>query len=121
MKKVKKPEPAKADLTATGIYTVVQLVPIKGDVIRGHTEIDVTEAIALRQQGKDVVVCGNDLGKNRELAKQLETTAQGGARAEHPHKAAGPNALPHFQPLMRPPAGHTFYETAKKKARKMKP
>jgi hypothetical protein len=24
--------------------------------------------------------------------------------------------LPHFQPIQRPPAGHTFYETAHRKA-----
>jgi hypothetical protein len=55
------------------------LVPIKGDVIRGRAEIRESEAIVLRQQGIDVVVCGNDLVANRELAEGIEKAAQGGA------------------------------------------
>ncbi|MGH7201298.1 MAG: hypothetical protein ACREJB_11885 [Planctomycetaceae bacterium] len=41
----------------------------------------------------------------------------GNAREDPPHVAtAGPQALPHFQPKHRPPAGHTFFETATRKA-----
>jgi hypothetical protein len=33
-----------------------------------------------------------------------------------PHAKAGPKSLPHCQPSDRPPEGHTFYETEKRKA-----
>ena len=35
-------------------------------------EIDMVAAVARRQAGLDVVVCGNDLEANRSLAGQIE-------------------------------------------------
>lgn len=83
---------------------------IKGKVITR------SEAELLRQQGKDVVVCGADLAANLSLARQIEQTANGSCKRCGPHPNAGPNALPRFQPDPRGPQGHTFYETPNRKA-----
>jgi hypothetical protein len=90
-----------------------------GDVVRG---IEITEALAIaeRQAGRDVVVCGSILGDNRSAARKIETAANGICKACPPHQAMGPGALPHFQPDPRPPDGHCFYETAQRKAKKAK-
>jgi hypothetical protein len=89
-----------------------------GVVVKG-LEITRDEAIQRRAAGEDVVVCGGDVGANRRLAREIES-AVGPAKREDPHRGAGPNALPHFQPVNRPPQGHTFYETDNpaRKARK---
>ena len=78
----------------------------------------ITQAIAtqLRQTGSDVVVCGPDVGANRRLAKWIEMSASGNCVVHPPHASAGAYALPHCQPDPRPPQGHTFYETANRKA-----
>lgn len=93
-----------------------------GAVIRG-AEIDVAAASARRQMGADVVVCGADTSVNRRLAEQLEL-AIGPCMRQDPHdRHAGPQALPHYQQRDRdppPPGGHTFYETARRKARKQR-
>jgi len=88
-----------------------------GDVVRG-SEITEHEAIAERKAGGDVVVCGQDLFENRQLAEQIEKTANGNCKACPPHVAMGPGALPHFQPDPRPPDGHCFYETTTRKSKK---
>lgn len=90
-----------------------------GIIIRGN-EIDLATAIARRQSGQDVVVCGNDLRANRTLARLIEQGVGPPTRPQEPHKKAGPFALPHFHQESRDPAGHTFYETdnLQKKARK---
>jgi len=80
-------------------------------------EIDFARAVARRQAGGDVVVRGNNLRANRTLARSIESTV-GPYEREEPHEDAGPQALPHFQPDPRPPAGHTFYETQRLKARR---
>jgi hypothetical protein len=80
-------------------------------------EIDFAAAVARRQAGSDVVVRGNDLRSNRLLARSIES-AVGPCTREDPHEDAGPHALPHYQPDPRPPAGHTFYETQRLKARR---
>jgi hypothetical protein len=85
-----------------------------GRVIRGQ-EITEAEAVAERLAGRDVVVCGDDLKANRGLAQQIESQV-GPYRAGPPHTRLGPYVLPHFQPDPRPPEGHTFYETDKRKA-----
>jgi hypothetical protein len=92
-----------------------------GAVVRG-AEMDLPTAISRRQRGEDVVVCGNNVKANGRLAQQIES-AVGPAKPSPPHKDAGPHALPHFQPVTRPPAGHTFYETdnPKRKARVHQP
>jgi hypothetical protein len=73
--------------------------------------------------GQNVVVCGDDEDANRRLAKHIESAA-GPAQRGDPHiRHAGPYALPHYQQTRRTPlgpAGHTFYETTKRKARKTK-
>jgi hypothetical protein len=80
-------------------------------------EIDFAAAVARRQAGLDVVVRGDDISANRRLAREIEAGV-GPYKREGPHKLAGPQALPHYQPDPRPPAGHTFYETPRRKARK---
>jgi hypothetical protein len=80
-------------------------------------EIDFDAAVTRRKAGGDVVVRGNDLRANRSLAQSIEAAVGPYLRAE-PHEDAGPHALPHFQPDPRPPAGHTFYETQRLKARR---
>jgi hypothetical protein len=86
-----------------------------GSVQRGGVLTE-EQAIAQRQAGDDVVVCGADQKANRRLAGYIERTANGSAKACFPHASAGANALPHFQPDPRPPDGHTFYETRRRKA-----
>jgi hypothetical protein len=82
-------------------------------------EIDETTAIALRQNGMDVVVRGDNLPANRALAKKIEAGAGPPSKPQFPHTtSAGPMALPHFHQQSRNPRGHTFYETDKRKARK---
>lgn len=91
-----------------------------GVVIKG-TEIDEAGAIGIRKEGGDIVVCGDDTQANRAIAEKVEQAAVGLYRVEKPHKNAGLHALPHCQPAARPPAGHSFYESRHKKARKQKP
>lgn len=88
-----------------------------GAVLRG-VEIDKAAAIARRQGGHDVVVCGGELKVNRALAASVES-AVGPCQRGVPHsRHAGPLALPHFQQITPPPTGHTFYETENRKAKK---
>src|SRR5262249_11175468 len=87
-----------------------------GAVLRG-AEIDFDAAVARRKTGADVVVCGNDIDANRSLARRIES-AVGPCRRSDPQQKAGPQALPHYQPDPRPPDGHTFYETPRRKSRK---
>ena len=91
-----------------------------GAVLKG-AEIDLAAAVARRQAGLDVVVCGDDRKANKAIARQIEA-AVGPYQEEKPHDDAGPHALPHFQPKPRPPAGHSFYETEnpQRKARKQR-
>src|SRR5262245_57779039 len=90
-----------------------------GAVPRG-AEIDLVSAIARRQAGEDVVVCGDELGANRHLAREIEEAVGPATRPQEPHRRAGPSALPHFHQQSRSPVGHTFYETEnpQRKARK---
>lgn len=81
-------------------------------------EIDLAAAVARRQVGDNVVVRGDDVDANRRLAGQIESSV-GPCRRSDPHASAGPHALPHYQPQSRPPDGHTFYETPRRKARKL--
>jgi hypothetical protein len=80
-------------------------------------EIDQAAAVARRRTGGNVVVGGEDVNANRRLAEQIEM-AVGPCKRSEPHRLAGPQALPHYQPDPRPPEGHTFYETPRRKARK---
>ena len=87
-----------------------------GAVIKGAA-LTQAQAEDRRKVGLDVVICGPDVAVNRRVARSIEFNANGRYMQQQPHlKTAGPKALPHFQPLPRPPAGHTFYESAKRKA-----
>jgi hypothetical protein len=88
----------------------------RGAVHRSGNPIEEAEAITLRQNGQDVVVCGNDLGVNRRMAGSIEARANGRTVRHPPHISAGEHALPHFQPAIRPPQGHTYYETGRRRA-----
>lgn len=90
-----------------------------GAVIKG-AEIDSTTAIARRKAGLDIVVCGDNLRENRQLARLIEAGAGPPSPPQAPHGRAGPHALPHFHQQSRSPDGHSFYETdnPRKKARK---
>jgi hypothetical protein len=91
-----------------------------GAVLKG-AEIDLAAAIARRQAGLDIVVCGDDRKANKAIARRIEA-AVGRYTEQKPHRRAGPHTLPHFQPESRPPEGHSFYETANplRKARKQR-
>lgn len=90
-----------------------------GGVLRG-AEIDFETAVARRQAGKNVVVCGDDLKANRRQAEQIEA-AVGPYLRSAPHKrSAGPRALPHFQQQDEDHEGHTFYETPNVRAMRRK-
>ena|SRR2546428_9930183 len=74
------------------------------------------EAVVKRRNELDVVVCGLDAFANARLAHRIES-AVGPCKPDGPHvDTAGAMALPHFQQKATPPAGHTFYETPKRKA-----
>jgi hypothetical protein len=89
-----------------------------GAVIRG-AEIDFATAVARRQAGKNVIVCGDDLKANRRQAGLIEA-AVGPFLRSAPHKQwAGPRALPHFQ-QQDDHEGHTFYETPNLRAMRRK-
>src|SRR5260370_712101 len=101
---------------ASRIFEAARVTDGTGAVRKG-IEIDKSSAIALRKSDRDVVVCGDNLRMNIDMAKGIE--AMIGAYDNHvPHRSSGPAALPHFQQRNPPPAGHTFYETPKRKARK---
>jgi hypothetical protein len=91
-----------------------------GGVVRG-IEIDLDAATALRRAGKNVVVCGDDLGANRGLARKIEVAVGPAVRGVPHRQSAGPRALPHFQQQDRAHEGHTFYETPNRRAARRKP
>jgi hypothetical protein len=92
-----------------------------GRVLRG-SEIDFATAVARRQAGQNVVVCGDDAGANKRRGGQIEAAVGPCLRADPHIRHAGPYALPHYQQTRRAPpgpAGHTFYETVRRKARRV--
>ncbi len=91
-----------------------------GGVLSGK-EITFDEAVTRRKAGSDVVVCGGEKEANRALAQQIEAAIGPYLRQAQHTRSAGPRALPHFQQRdsMRP--GHTFYETAQRRAMRTKP
>lgn len=89
-----------------------------GAVLRG-AKIDLAAAAARRRVGQDVVVCGADVDANRKLAIRIETAVGPATRPQAPHKNAGPMALAHLHQLNRSPDGHTFYETDRRKTKRM--
>src|SRR5947209_11112682 len=104
------PDPPATPAPAPPAPTIHEAEPEPGPsgaVLRGP-EIDFDAAVARRQAGQDVVVCGKDVRANRQRAQSIES-AVGPCQREDPHENAGPMALPHYQPTTRPPEGHTFY------------
>ena len=85
-----------------------------GSVYKG-SQIDEPTAIARRKANRDVVVCGSDLAANRTQAREIEQQVSPAFIFHNAHTSNGPDALPHFQPANRPPAGHTFYEGSTKR------
>ena len=86
-----------------------------GRVLRGAT-IDFDAAVARRRAGQ------NHAARRActvpRLLRQHKPRAGSHSHGRHrPPHLAGPFALPHYQPDPRPPEGHTFYETARRKAR----
>ncbi len=110
------PAPAAAKPPGPTIHEAELESGATGRVLCG-AEIDFAAAVTRRRAGQDVVVCGSDVNANRRQAYAIEM-AVGGCKRGEPHDLAGPFALPHYQPDPRPPEGHTFYETARRKARK---
>jgi hypothetical protein len=108
--------PAQTTVAGPTIHEAELASGPSGAVLRG-AEIDFATAVARRQRGENVVVCGDDINANRRLANSIES-AVGPWRRSEPHRSAGQMALPHYQPDPRPPDGHTFYETARRKSRK---
>lgn len=108
----KKPVPSKARSPA------VYEASLESDGgVRKIRPISIADAISFRQRGQDVVVGGSDLASNRVLAEQIEQQANGRWKRCPPHASAGSQSLPHYQPEVRGPAGHTFYETPNRQAR----
>jgi hypothetical protein len=100
-----------ASLSTPDTPRIHEATCVTGGVERG-AEITEAEAVQHRRSGRDIVVCGDDTHKNCLLAQRIEQQATGGrCKHEGPHEEAGLNALPHWQPNPRPPAGHSFYET----------
>jgi hypothetical protein len=99
-------------------YEATLATDASGDVTRG-LKIDKQEAIDLRKNGDDVVVCGPDPKENRREARSIEQAASAvGNFILHPaHASAGANSLNHYQAINPPPKGHCFYETKGRKAR----
>ncbi len=90
---------------------------LNGAVVRVQPPITEAQAVAVRQGGGDVVVCGTDKAANSVTACRIEQAASGRWRRCRPHVNAGPNALPHYQPDPRgTTTGHTFYESDTKHA-----
>jgi hypothetical protein len=81
--------------------------------------IDMDAAVMRRRAGLDIVVRGDNVSANRALARTVEALVGPPSRPQFPHTStAGSQALPHFHQQSRSPAGHSFYETEKRKARK---
>jgi hypothetical protein len=114
----KKPTKAAAPKPPT-IHEATCATDGSGTVYKGGPLTE-AEAVTRRQGGGDVVVCGDEVAANRNLARQIEAQVSAHVLQHPAHLAAGPNSLPHYQPDPRPPDGHTFYEGATKryKARK---
>lgn len=82
-------------------------------------EIDEATAAARRTSGADIVVRGADTAANRAVARKIEAQVGPPSPPQFPHTSfAGRMALPHFHQASRSPAGHAFYETDNRKAKR---
>jgi hypothetical protein len=88
-----------------------------GGVLRLPRELSLIEAVRERKLGRDIVVHGDNEDANRKLAQEIESLV-GPCLRHPPHSSAGLQSLSHFQPKQRPPQGHSFYETSKRKSKK---
>jgi len=91
-----------------------------GAVVRG-AEIAFDAAVARRVAGLDVVVCGDDLATNRDLAQRIEAAVGPYLRMAPHRRSAGRRALPHFQQQDPDHPGHTLYETPNLRAARRQP
>src|SRR5262245_31779903 len=111
-----------AEEAASPPPTIHEAEPMPGPlgVIWYAAELDFDAAVARRQVGLDVVVRGNNLSANRDLAAAIEAAVGPRTGPQKPHRRAGPHSLPHFHQASRSPDGHCFYETESptKKARR---
>jgi hypothetical protein len=112
------PTPAKDALPSPTIHEATRIWDGLGTVGYGR-ELTTEEAAERRRDGQDIVVRGPNLDANRELARSVEALVGPPSRPQLPHKTIGSRALPHFHQLSRNPEGHSFYETAKVKAKKL--
>jgi hypothetical protein len=102
------PEPAVPTKPPPTIHEAERASGPSGAVLWGP-EIEIAAAVARRTAGLNVVVRGEDKNANRRLAWQIESGVGPALRGVPHKKSAGPLALPHFQQIRTPPAGHTFY------------
>jgi hypothetical protein len=117
-KKGKADSPSPPGASRCKFYEAALAADSSGNVIKS-LEIDKQEAINLRKNGYDVVVCGPDPKENRREASNIEQAASGiGNIILHPaHASAGTHSLNHYQAINPPPTGHCFYETKGQKAK----
>jgi len=99
---------------ASGIFEAA--LGVNGAVLRG-AKLTMTQAEENRRKGYNVVICGPDYKSNRQRAQSIEQAANGATVHHAPGGTAGANALYHFQPAVRGPQGHTFYESVGRSAR----
>jgi len=109
---------ASSALAPPVIYEATRATDGSDAVIRG-AELTQTQAIARRQAGGDVVVCGPDTARNDQLAHDIEDAAAAGGSIIYHGFHGGPLSLPHWQQKVPPPGGHGFHETHVRKARTM--
>jgi hypothetical protein len=105
-------------LTEPDIYEATRATDGSDAVIRG-ARLTKAEAVARRQRGEDVVVCGPDTPRNDKLAHEIEdaATPAGSAPPVYHGPHGGPLSLPHWQQKVAPPKGHCFHETHVRQAR----
>jgi len=96
-----------------------ELAPGPSGAVEYGRETDEPTAVARRMNGEDIVVRGDNTQANRSRAYKIEVQVGPPSNPQFPHTSrAGLMALPHFHQRSRSPAGHAFYETDKRKARK---
>jgi hypothetical protein len=122
-RKEPRPQPASAPTEPAGPASPTiheaELASGGSGAVEYGAEFDEQAAVATRKNGNDIVVRGDHLTANRNLARRIEAQVGQPSPPQFPHtKYAGPKALPHFHQQVRIPAGHSFYETDKRKARK---
>jgi hypothetical protein len=86
----KKSEAKRTSSVAVAAPAIFKATPVAdGNVAKGEP-ITEAQAVSERRAGRDVVVCGDDLAGNRDLAKRIENTANGSYKRCPPHANAGP-------------------------------